>query len=165
MHSRRHTKLIQCALLKLFCFDAQEPCSRSGGRDHGAGPQQPQVMFRTPWATFPLSILPFPINPSHRSCLVPVSSSINQPHLGVWHRGGRELGQGIERGSPGATGDMETDFVTSLLPEGSGEGARIVPSQLCQCPFVHWDIIYLIPKWTPPAGQRTCALRSPVSLH
>lgn len=45
------------------------------------------------------------------------------------------------------------------------EGASIVPSQLCQCPFVHWGTNSSIPKWTPPAGQRTCTLRAPVSLH
>lgn len=108
------------------------------------GHSRPQVVFRIPWATFPLSILSFSMLPSHKPCLVPVSSSISQPGLCVWYHGGGELGQDMERGSPGATGGVEMICVASLHPEssgGRGQDCAIPAVSVFICPLRH-NLLY-----------------------
>lgn len=70
-----------------------------------------------------------------------------------------EMGQEIERGSPGSPGGVEIVCMTSLLPEGSGgRGQDCTIPAVSICPLGH---NLFIPKWTPPVGRRTCTFRAP----
>lgn len=147
MHSRKHTTQPLLSLPYSNCSVLMHRGPTAGPGQTGdtvQGHSRSQVVFRTLWATFPLSILSFSMLPSHKPCLVPVSSSISQPHLCVWDHEGGELGQDTERGSPGATGGVEMVCVASLLPEDSGERGQhcAIPAvSVSICPLRH-NLLY-----------------------